>query len=192
MNHTDTASALSDGASVITTAHLAIIVLLIIAAVLVIWWGSRRRARERKERALSDGDTTVTRTAVPAPPVTPAPPPLVDEPPVVSPVPVVAETPREPVAPPPSASAAVAAGDDAGQPVTLLKGLGPKVAVRLGELGIASVGQLAALSPAEAEALDADLGAFSGRMARDRWVEQAKLLAAGDRATYEAIFGKVG
>lgn len=189
MNHTDAASALSDGAPVITAAHLAIIVILIVAAILAIWWGSRRRARERDERALRDGDATVTRTAVTAPPVTPAPPPLIDEPPVARPA---IEIPQEPAVPPPSAPAAVTAGDDAGQPVTLLKGLGPKVAARLGELGIERVGQLAALSPAEAEALDADLGAFSGRMARDRWIEQAKLLAAGDRTTYEATFGKLG
>lgn len=192
MNHTDAASALSDGAPVITAAHLAIIVILIVAAILAIWWGSRRRARERDERALRDGDTTVARTTVTAPPVTPAPPPLVDEPPVARPAPAALETPPEPVVPPPSAPAATAANDDAGQPVTLLKGLGPKVAARLGELGIERVGQLAALSPAEAEALDAELGAFSGRMARDRWIEQAKLLAAGDRTTYEATFGKLG
>jgi hypothetical protein len=29
-------------------------------------------------------------------------------------------------------------------------------------------------------------------MARDRWIEQAQLLAAGDRAGYEATFGKLG
>jgi hypothetical protein len=29
-------------------------------------------------------------------------------------------------------------------------------------------------------------------MTRDRWIEQAKLLAAGDTAAYEAMFGKLG
>ena len=29
-------------------------------------------------------------------------------------------------------------------------------------------------------------------MMRDRWIEQAKLLSAGDRAGYEAAFGKLG
>ena len=29
-------------------------------------------------------------------------------------------------------------------------------------------------------------------MARDRWIEQATLLSAGDKAGYEAEFGKIG
>lgn len=84
-----------------------------------------------------------------------------------------------------------AANDAADAPVTTLKGLGPKVAARLGELGITSVGQIAALDDAQADALDAELGTFRGRMARDRWIEQARFLAAGDRAGFEAVFGKL-
>ena len=82
--------------------------------------------------------------------------------------------------------------DEAALPLTTIKGLGPKVAAMLAELGVTGVDQIAALSPAEAEALDAKLGSFAGRMARDRWIEQAKLLTAGDRAAYEAEFGKLG
>ncbi len=44
----------------------------------------------------------------------------------------------------------------------------------------------------EAAQLDAQLGAFQGRMERDRWREQARFLAQGDRAGYEAQFGKLG
>lgn len=76
-------------------------------------------------------------------------------------------------------------------PVTQLKGLGPKVAARLGELGITTVGQVAALTDDQADALDAQLGAFRGRMARDRWIEQSRFLAAGDKAGFEAVFGKL-
>jgi predicted flap endonuclease-1-like 5' DNA nuclease len=76
-------------------------------------------------------------------------------------------------------------------PVTTLKGLGPKVAARLSELGVTTVGQIAALTDAEAEALDAELGAFRGRMSRDRWIEQARLLSAGDRTGFEAAFGRL-
>ena len=64
--------------------------------------------------------------------------------------------------------------------------------VMLAELGVTGVDQIATLSPGEAEALDAKLGAFTGRMARDRWIDQARLLTAGDRAAYEAEFGKLG
>ena len=83
--------------------------------------------------------------------------------------------------------------DDPGaQSVTMLKGLGPKIAARLGELGITRVDQLAWLDDGEAGELDRRLGAFEGRMERDRWREQARLLAQGDRAGYEAQFGKLG
>jgi predicted flap endonuclease-1-like 5' DNA nuclease len=123
------------------------------------------------------------------PPVAPPPPPLAD-------VPIPASAPQEanPAAlavdedaAPAAASAALGDGS-----VTMIKGLGPKVAVRLAEHGITHVDQLAALSEDEAVALDAKLGTFSGRMARDRWIEQARLLAAGDRAGFEATFGKLG
>jgi len=81
--------------------------------------------------------------------------------------------------------------DPADTPVTMLKGLGPKLEARLAALGITTVGQLASLSPAEAASLDAQLGPFTGRMARDRWLEQARLLATGDRAGFEAAFGRL-
>jgi predicted flap endonuclease-1-like 5' DNA nuclease len=76
--------------------------------------------------------------------------------------------------------------------ITQLKGLGPKLAGTLAELGYTRLDQIAALTPAQASELDAKLGAFQGRMARDRWIEQATLLVAGDRAGYEAAFGKLG
>ena len=76
-------------------------------------------------------------------------------------------------------------------PVTQLKGLGPKVATRLGELGITTVGRMAALTDDEAQALDAQLGPFMGRMGRDRWQEQARFLAAGDVKGFEAVFGRL-
>jgi len=92
---------------------------------------------------------------------------------------------EEPVTAPP------AAANPAEGPVTQLKGLGPKVAARLAELGVTTVGQIAALDDTSAAALSAQLGAFSGRMERDRWIEQARFLAAGDRAGFEAVFGRL-
>lgn len=92
----------------------------------------------------------------------------------------------------PDPAPATAIPSPADGPVTQLKGLGPKVATRFAELGITRIGQIAALDENSAQALDAQLGAFSGRMARDRWIEQARFLAAGDRAGFEAVFGKLG
>ena len=79
-------------------------------------------------------------------------------------------------------------GDD----LRRIKGLGPKVAARLSELGVVRFDQLAALDADAQAALDAQLGTFAGRMARDRWVEQAGLLARDDITAFEAQFGKLG
>ena len=73
-----------------------------------------------------------------------------------------------------------------------LKGVGPKLASQLNAEGITRFEQLAGLSPTEAAALDAKMGAFRGRIERDRIVEQACFLARNDRDGYEAIFGKLG
>jgi predicted flap endonuclease-1-like 5' DNA nuclease len=96
-----------------------------------------------------------------------------------------------PAPPAPPVSGTAISGTPGDGPVTQLKGLGPKVAARLAELGITTVGQLASLSDDEARALNADLGPFAGRMERDRWRDQARLLAAGDRAGFEATYGRL-
>jgi predicted flap endonuclease-1-like 5' DNA nuclease len=122
-------------------------------------------------------------------PVAPAPPPLAgDDTPVVaaapfdaSPASVAAD-----LATPPPASPSDEADD-----LTVMKGVGPRLAVRLGELGVVRYADLADLSPEQADALDAQLGSFRGRLTRDRWIEQAGYLARGDRAGFEAAFGKL-
>ena len=70
-----------------------------------------------------------------------------------------------------------------------LKGVGPKLAAMLNERGLIRFDQIASLSPGQVEAIDADLGAFRGRFARDRIVEQAHYLARGDLDGYRARFG---
>ena len=72
-----------------------------------------------------------------------------------------------------------------------IKGLGPKIAARLNEIGITQLEQLASLNAAQAEKIDAQLGSFAGRMARDCWIEQAGLLARGNIVSFEAKFGKL-
>ena len=105
---------------------------------------------------------------------------------------VAAPAPIEPAAVEPAAvEPGASAQSYADGPVTQLKGLGPKVAAQLGALGVSTVGQMAALSESEAQGIDAQLGNFTGRMGRDRWIEQARLLAAGDKAGFEAVFGKL-
>ena len=73
----------------------------------------------------------------------------------------------------------------------LLKGVGPKLADTLRALGFTRFEQIAGLSPTELERLDNQLGAFRGRLARDRVVEQADYLARGDTDGFEDRFGKL-
>ncbi|HEY3718639.1 MAG TPA: 30S ribosomal protein S2 [Roseiarcus sp.] len=54
-----------------------------------------------------------------------------------------------------------------------LTGVGPQIIKKLNEHGVFHFWQLAAMTPAEAEKLDADLR-FNGRISRDHWVDQAR------------------
>ena len=92
---------------------------------------------------------------------------------------------------PDSAAAPTAAPTAAGDDLSRIKGLGPKLQVLLPSLGLRTYAQIAALTQADLAALDPKLGAFAGRPARDGWVEQAQYLAAGDMAGFEGRFGKV-
>lgn len=78
-------------------------------------------------------------------------------------------------------------GDD----LTRIKGLGPKLGEQLRALGVTSFAQIAAWDDAEIDRIDAQLGRFQGRIRRDDWPAQARLLGAGDTAGYEAKFGKL-
>ena len=209
-------SLIPDSISVITTLHFAIMAIFAALVIFGIIWGlrlkSNRKAAAREvaedNANLAEGRDTHPGPSEPAPAApeavdpapahpAPAPSPRADHPiadtavdarstddePIAAAAPLAASPATEAAAPAPDAAHAI--------PVTTLKGLGPKVAARLADLGITDARQLAALDEGEAATLDADLGSFSGRMARDRWIEQARLLAAGDTAGYEATFGKL-
>lgn len=75
--------------------------------------------------------------------------------------------------------------------LTRIKGVGPKLSTVLAQLGVTSFAQIAAWTEADLARIDSQLGSFSGRPQRDKWVEQARLLAAGDTAGYEGQFGKL-
>ncbi|MCW6531152.1 MULTISPECIES: hypothetical protein [Sphingomonas] len=186
----------------LTTIALALIAVVAVLTILGILWGARlkrqRVAAERIEEEVVARDQQAAAAPSPPPPPSPLPPPppLPVAPPPPPPAPranadPVVEAAPEPKPAPKPAAATPAGPSPADGPVTQLKGLGPKLAERLAELGVTTVGQLAALDQAEAEALDARLGPFTGRMNRDRWLEQARFLAAGDRAGFEAVFGKL-
>lgn len=81
--------------------------------------------------------------------------------------------------------------DEQDDDLILIKGVGPKFADMLRGLGFHRFEQIARLSPTEVERLDGQLGAFRGRLERDRIVEQADYLARGDTDGFEQRFGKL-
>jgi predicted flap endonuclease-1-like 5' DNA nuclease len=83
--------------------------------------------------------------------------------------------------------AAVGSPDDLSQ----IKGVGPKLNDLLIGLGVRRFDQVANWGAAEIGKVDEHLGAFKGRIDRDRWVEQASLLARGAIAEFEAKFGQL-
>lgn len=92
------------------------------------------------------------------------------------------------LAPPP---APAAPSDSEPDDLRRIKGVGPKLAALLHSLGVTRYAQIAAWTDEDVAAIDAKLGTFAGRIARDSWIEQAKLLAAGDTAGFEGKFGKL-
>ena len=90
-------------------------------------------------------------------------------------------------APAPAPTAPSAAADD----LKRIKGVGPKLVALLHSMGVTTFAQIAAWEEADIDRVDAQLGSFAGRVRRDSWVEQARLLGAGDIAGFEAKFGKV-
>ncbi|MEO0419203.1 MAG: hypothetical protein AAF249_10085 [Pseudomonadota bacterium] len=112
---------------------------------------------------------------------TPAPPPA-DPAPAPTPAPTPAPQPASEPAPTPTAK------DDLRQ----IKGVGPKLVAMLADEGVTSFAQVAAWTESDIEKIDAKLGRFSGRITRDQWVEQAKLLISDDKGAYAAKFGNNG
>lgn len=171
--------------------------LALVIGLLVAWWlfgrgGGRRRERYRTPDALDEGAAPAARNQA-----------LIDAPPAVRAASfadtgpdilagigeIVAAGAAAEVAAAQTASAASAAGQ--GDDLSRIKGAGPKLVTLLGQLGVTRFAQIAAWSDADIDRMDAQLGTFAGRIRRDGWVEQCKLLSAGDTAGFEAKFGKL-
>lgn len=86
----------------------------------------------------------------------------------------------------PSAPPSDTDGDD----LRRIKGVGPKLVTLLAEHGVTTFAQIANWTDADIDRIDAQLGRFQGRIRRDNWVEQAKLLQTGDISAYEDKFGR--
>lgn len=116
----------------------------------------------------------------------------------------VATAPVAPLTPAPPATAApvapvqvesiaspVAVQDSSEDDLLRLKGVGPKLKAQLAVLGVTRFAQIASWTDSDIATIDTQLGTFKGRPVRDQWVDQAKYLASGDIAGFEAKYGKV-
>lgn len=87
----------------------------------------------------------------------------------------------EPIVWPPRESMALVDGAQPRDDLTAIRGIDAEIADVLRGLGVTRFGQIAAWMPADIERIDSAMGAFRGRLIRDEWIAQARLLARGDR-----------
>jgi NADH-quinone oxidoreductase subunit E len=109
-----------------------------------------------------------------------------------------AEKPVQPPAEPPAEEAGKkprtmkaprkAGADD----LKMIKGVGPKLEELLHSLGFFHFDQVAKWSDEEVQWVDRNLEGFKGRVSRDNWVKQAKLLADGKETEFSAKAKKGG
>ena len=186
----------------------AVLAVLLVGLILLRRGSTGAKRRDYKPDVLDEGAASVQRNqalidAAPAAQIITAPPvsvglagvgeavavgaqDVVEEAAAEAEAPAAPEPAPEP-GPAPAPEAPAGTADD----LSRIKGLGPKLQALLPTLGITTYAQIAALTDADLAELDGKLGAFAGRPAKDNWVEQAKFLAAGDTAGFEAKFGKV-
>ncbi|PZU14465.1 MAG: hypothetical protein DI606_02155 [Sphingobium sp.] len=162
--------------------------LLVVIALVFLLSGKRRDDAETQAPPATVVDAPEVEVAA-IPPAAPQP----ASPPSVSPSAPPVEPDPAPLAaaPEPALQPVAAASDGQADDLLKLKGVGPKLHNLLIELGVTRFSQIADWSDADIAAIDARLGNFKGRPVRDQWVDQAKYLAAGDIAGFEAKYGKL-
>ena len=65
-----------------------------------------------------------------------------------------------------------------------IKGVGPKLEKLCNSLGFWHFDQIASWTPEEVAWVDANLQGFKGRVSRDNWIEQARILASGGETEF--------
>ena len=117
-------------------------------------------------------------------PAAPAPEPkaAASEPVAPAPAPETDEAPSDEDKPELLTEAREAGADD----LKKIKGVGPKLEQLCNALGVWHFDQIASWSDAEVAWVDYHLEGFKGRIVRDDWVAQAKILAAGGETEFSA------
>lgn len=77
-----------------------------------------------------------------------------------------------------------ASPDKGADDLKMIKGVGPKLEALLNRLGVWRFDQIASWTDDEVAWVDDHLEGFRGRVARDDWVAQAKILAAGGETEF--------
>jgi predicted flap endonuclease-1-like 5' DNA nuclease len=90
---------------------------------------------------------------------------------------------------PPASGPAPASARPEGDELTRIKGIDSQMGGMLNLLGVRQYGEIASWTEEEIEQIAVLLGTKPGRIAEDGWIEQARLLAAGDGFEYERRFG---
>ncbi|SJM32790.1 NADH dehydrogenase [Mesorhizobium delmotii] len=88
-------------------------------------------------------------------------------------------------------TATAAAAADKTDSLRRLIGIGPVNERKLHGLGVRTYAQIAAWTAADIKRIE-DVLQFDGRIERERWIEQAKLLAAGDEKEFARRFPTAG
>lgn len=167
----------------LTSNVAALVVALVLAILVALWLLAANRKTRIELDPRDDSPAKRNQALIDAPPAA-VPHAEVGFVPLMEPdASIVAMPPPEAVPAPSPAAASVP--DD----LLLIKGLGPKLKAQMADLGVTTFAQIAAWSDADIDRIDAQLGRFQGRIRRESWVEQAKLLAVGDTAGFAAKFG---
>ena len=142
-----------------------------------------------RNQALIDAAPAVVPSSAPEAEASPKPAPAPRQAPAAEPRPSSEPTSPEPG---PSGPAVVSDPGAVADDLRQIKGIGPKLVTMLAEEGVTRFEHIAAWNESDIESIDAKLGRFQGRIVRDQWVEQAKLLISGDKSAYAEKFGNNG
>ena len=156
-----------------------VIVAAIVAAFLLLVMYRPMQSLAEIQAARAAGETAPAPTAA-APAAAPAPAPAPKAAPVASPL--AAEP--APVAADGKPEMLTAARDGGADDLKQIKGVGPKLEAMLNRMGVYHFDQIASWRAPEVAWVDENLEGFKGRVSRDNWVDQAKLLASGGETEF--------
>lgn len=176
----------------------AVVIFVIIGAALSQWLCGRAMAPSRSSAGAAPVPptpaepkpapaTAPTAAAAPAEPAPAAPSPP-ERSKAEAPEPAAAEQTGEAARPAALAAPEGGKADD----LKKIKGVGPKLEALCNSLGIYHFAQIAGWSAAEVAWMDENLEGFRGRVTRDDWVAQAKLLAGGRETEFSKRVDKGG